>query len=103
MRKTWLIFAQTVTVSLAVLFVISTLKPEWLGHRASVVALQEAAPAAADGGAGLGGFREAVRRSLPSVVYIFTSKEVKSSRHPLFDDPVFRHFFGDRFDNEPQR
>ncbi len=103
MRKTWLIFAQTVTVSLAVLFVISTLKPEWLGHRASVVALQEAAPAAADGGAGLGGFREAVRRSLPSVVYIFTSKEVKSSRHPLFDDPVFRHFFGDRFDTEPQR
>ena len=103
MRKTWLIFAQTVTVSLAVLFVISTLKPEWLGHRASVVALQEAAPAAADGGAGIGGFREAVRRSLPSVVYIFTSKEVKSSRHPLFDDPVFRHFFGDRFDNEPQR
>ncbi len=103
MRKTWLIFAQTVTVSLAVLFVISTLKPEWLGHRASVVALQEAAPAAGDGGAGIGGFREAVRRSLPSVVYIFTSKEVKSSRHPLFDDPVFRHFFGDRFDNEPQR
>ncbi len=28
---------------------------------------------------------------------------MKSSRHPLFDDPVFRHFFGDRFDNEPQR
>ena len=103
MRKTWLIFAQTVTVSLAVLFVISTLKPEWLGHRANVVALQEAAPAAGDAGAGIGGFREAVRRSLPSVVYIFTSKEVKSSRHPLFDDPVFRHFFGDRFDNEPQR
>ncbi len=103
MRKTWLIFAQTVTVSLAVLFVIGTLKPEWLKQPGGIVSLQEAPLAVGNDGAVQGGFREAVRRSLPSVVYIFTSKEVKASRHPLFDDPVFRHFFGDRFDNEPQR
>jgi len=103
MRKIWLIFAQTVTVSLAVLFVIGTLKPEWLKQPGGIVSLQEAPLAAGNDGAVQGGFREAVRRSLPSVVYIFTSKEVKASRHPLFDDPVFRHFFGDRFDNEPQR
>jgi serine protease DegQ len=103
MRKTWLIFAQTVTVSLAVLFVIGTLKPEWLKQPGGIVSLQEAPLSAGNDGAVQGGFREAVRRSLPSVVYIFTSKEVKASRHPLFDDPVFRHFFGDRFDNEPQR
>ncbi|MDE2584071.1 MAG: Do family serine endopeptidase [Betaproteobacteria bacterium] len=97
MRKLWLIFAQTVTVSLAVLFVVSTLKPEWLGRQASVVALQEA-PQGGDGALQAStGYREAVRHSLPSVVYIFTSKEVKTPRHPLFDDPVFRHFFGDRF------
>ena len=30
MRKTWLIFSQAVTVALAVLFVVATLKPEWL-------------------------------------------------------------------------
>ena len=30
MKRLWLIFAQTVTISLAVYFVISTLKPEWL-------------------------------------------------------------------------
>lgn len=49
MRRLWLIFAQTVTVSLAVLFVVSTLKPEWLGKKpgfgtggtANVVALRE--------------------------------------------------------------
>jgi serine protease DegQ len=49
MRRLWLIFAQTVTVGLAVLFVVSTLKPEWLGKApagTSVVALQESAPAA---------------------------------------------------------
>jgi serine protease DegQ len=42
MRRLWLIFAQTVTIGLAVLFVVSTLKPEWLGKArlfgASVVA-----------------------------------------------------------------
>ena len=52
MRRLWLIFAQTVTVSLAVLFVVSTLKPEWLGKTVgagpSVVALQESTAAAGE-------------------------------------------------------
>ena len=30
MTRLWLIFAQTTTVCLAALFVVSTLKPEWL-------------------------------------------------------------------------
>jgi len=33
MRRTWLIFSQAVTVALAVLFVLATLKPEWLQER----------------------------------------------------------------------
>jgi serine protease DegQ len=33
MRKTWLIFSQAVTVALALLFVVGTLKPEWLHRR----------------------------------------------------------------------
>jgi len=40
---------------------------------------------------------------MPSVVNIFTSKEVKTPRHPFMDDPLFRRFFGDQLDNEPQR
>ena len=32
MHRLWLIFTQTVTVSLAVFFVISTLRPEWLAE-----------------------------------------------------------------------
>jgi hypothetical protein len=39
--------------------------------------------------------------ALPTVVHIFTSKEVKAQRHPFADDPLFRHFFGDRLDNRP--
>lgn len=30
MRRTWLIFSQTVTVAVAVLFVLSTFKPQWI-------------------------------------------------------------------------
>ena len=45
MYRLWLIFTQTVTVSLAVFFVISTLRPEWLaeppGQEKQVVALRE--------------------------------------------------------------
>jgi hypothetical protein len=51
MKRLWLIFAQTVTISVAALFVIQTLKPEWLAWRQpenngrpQVVAIQQAAP-----------------------------------------------------------
>jgi serine protease DegQ len=97
MRRLWLIFAQTVTISLAVLFVVSTLRPEWLDNKpspASVVALQESAVVAAPAATPTS-FREAAKKALPSVVHIFTSQKIKTRRNPLFDDPVFRHFFGD--------
>jgi len=40
---------------------------------------------------------------MPSVVSIFTSKEVKRPRNPFMNDPLFRHFFGERFEDEAQR
>ncbi|MBS1227962.1 MAG: 2-alkenal reductase [Proteobacteria bacterium] len=98
MRRLWLIFAQTVTVSLAVLFVVSTLKPEWLGKPisagANIVAVRETA--GTDGPAtGTASYRDAAQKALPSVVHVFTSQKIRAPRHPLIDDPVFRHFFGD--------
>ena len=48
MRRLWLIFAQAATVALGVLFVVVTLKPEWLGRPpggAQVVELMQAVPA----------------------------------------------------------
>ena len=50
----------------------------------------------------VGSYADAARKALPSVVHIYTSKEVKTPRHPFADDPVFRYFFGDRFGG-PQR
>ena len=103
MRRLWLIFAQTVTVALAVLFVVGTLKPEWLNRAPTVVALHEATTSSEESGQPASSYRDAARKALPAVVHIYTTQEIKSQRHPLLDDPIFRHFFGDRFDNRPQR
>jgi Do/DeqQ family serine protease len=105
MRNLWLIFAQAATVAVGALFVVTTLKPEWLGRSASgpqVVELHQATspsllPARATT------YNDAVRKAVPAVVNIFTSKEIKSPRNPFLDDPLFRHFFGDRLEEEPQR
>src|SRR6202008_3533073 len=51
----------------------------------------------------VGSYSEAVRRSAPSVVNILTSKEIRTPRHPLLNDPVFRRFFGDQLPDEAQR
>src|SRR4051812_21092692 len=101
MRRLWLIFAQTATVALGVLFVMMTLKPEWLG-RPQVIELKQAVPAAS-GAARSASYSEAVRRATPAVVNVFTSKDVKNPQHPFLNDPLFRHFFGERLDPESQR
>jgi serine protease DegQ len=46
MRKHWLLFSQTVTIALALLFIIHTLKPELLPNvaRSGVVTLYENTP-----------------------------------------------------------
>ena len=105
MRRLWLIFAQTVTVSLAVVFVVSTLKPEWLGKSVGagtrIVALQETSSSTETQNAA-GSYREAAQKALPSVVHIFTSQKITMPRHPLIDDPLFRHFFGDAPESDGQ-
>ena len=61
MQRLWLIFAQTATVALAVLFVVSTLKPDWLPQRPGVVALQEAPLTGDDIKSTPGSYRDAAR------------------------------------------
>jgi len=105
MYRLWLTFAQTATICLAILFVVATLKPEWLPGRPPVpVEVNEAAPPAASDARGKAvSYSDAVRKAAPAVVSIFTSKEVKRPRNPFMNDPLFRHFFGDRFEDEAQR
>ena len=105
MRKLWLIFAQAATIAVGVLFVVTTLKPEWMGRSASGPQVVELRQATSPSGlpARATSYSDAVRKAVPAVVSVLTSKEIKSQRHPFLEDPLFRHFFGDQLEEEPQR
>ncbi|MFT3847936.1 MAG: Do family serine endopeptidase [Propionivibrio sp.] len=106
MRKLWLIFAQSVTVGLAVIFIVGTLKPEWLPARTPGETTANPAKTPATPGepsANGGSYRDAAKRALPSVVHIYTTQKLTAPKHPLADDPIFRHFFGDPSESEGQQ
>ena len=116
MRRLWLIFAQACTICLALLFVVTTLKPEWIsraGALGSVVVVQEQQVPATivpvsinSSGAGPRqqgtSYAEAVKRAIPSVVNLYSSKEMRP-RHPMLSDPLLRRFFGQQPDPGPQK
>jgi len=111
MYRLWLIFSQAATIAVAALFVVSTFRPEWLPARAGAqIPLSITQPSsagqmqvAARTGPAPASYYDAVQRATPSVVNIFTSKEIRSPRHPLLNDPIFRRFFGDQLPDEAQR
>lgn len=106
MHKLWLIFAQTATVILAVLFVVATLRPEllpWSPRSTTVTVKQAVSDGASQEAPKPGSFSGAAKVAGPSVVNVFTSKEVKIAPHPLLEDPRFRRFFGDRFESQSRR
>jgi Do/DeqQ family serine protease len=103
MQRLWLIFAQAATIAVAVLFVVSTFHPEWLPSRA-VTAVQAPTQAQTTGPQPIavraGSYHDAVQRAAPSVVNISTSKEIRSPRHRLLNDPLFRQFFGNQLPDD---
>ncbi|HSU62938.1 MAG TPA: Do family serine endopeptidase [Burkholderiales bacterium] len=111
MYRLWLIFAQAATIAVAALFVVSTFRPEWLPSRpgaqlaVSIAQPSSAGPmqVAARTGLAPASYYDAVQRATPSVVNIFTSKEIRAPRHPLLNDPIFRRFFGEQLPDEAQR
>jgi serine protease DegQ len=104
MRKLWLVFAQAVTVTLAAIFVVGVVKPDWLAWRSRVVEVRESGAVAAQPPAvdthGFT-FREAAKKAIPSVVNISATREVRR-RNPLLDDPALQRFFGERFNMPPE-
>ena len=106
LRSLWLTFAQAITVGLAALFILATLRPEWLPGSLSpqpqppVLVSPPTAPAAPVERAANGSilsYADAAARATPAVVNIFTTKEVRLPRnHPLLNDPMFRRFFGEQ-------
>jgi Do/DeqQ family serine protease len=104
-RRLWLVFAQTATVALGALFVVSTLRPEWLGARDPAPVKQvviKQAPAPHEIAQRPNSYHDAVGKAAPAVVNIFTSGAGRGPRHPFADDPLYRRFFGDP-SGAPQR
>lgn len=103
MKRFWLFFSQAVTILLAALFIVTTLKPAWLGNSAAWLGSSKTqvagisvtqAPAQVAGAAPVGSFRTAAQTASAAVVSLNISKNaVKNSR---MNDPWFKFFFGDR-------
>jgi len=94
MRRLWLIFAQAVTVSLAILFVVTTLRPDWLRLNGGPPSGPGATAPAAPSAAAVGTYAPAVARAAPAVVNVYTTKHVDVPLMPLPADPALRQFFG---------
>ncbi len=108
MRRLWLLFAQTVTVVLALYFVYHAVRPDAASLPAAVRRLGagSASPAtlleaSANTPPSPGSYRLAAARAMPAVVNVLTTK-VQHRKHPLSRDPFFRRFFerGDRGERE---
>jgi serine protease DegQ len=93
------LFAQAVTVVLALYFVYSAMRPDLPGLPPAVrqagsatrtAALTESAVVPSPGS-----YRNAAAQAMPAVVNVLTSKAPRR-KHPLTRDPFFKKFFGDR-------
>ena len=107
MHKTWLIFTQSVTILVALFFVIATFKPQWLGHdtpTSSTHAPRISPVSFANNTASLtsqpnsnqtaevSSYALAARRATPAVVSISTSKAINA--YGSREDMWYQYFFG---------
>ena len=97
MRKIWLIFAQSVTACLGLLFVLRMFYPELLVSQPKPVVIKQVDPVTKV--ESKSGYSQAAEKAMPTVVNIFTtSKTTGADPHQqYYDDPLFKHFFGDQF------
>jgi serine protease DegQ len=103
MRRIWLVFSQTVTVAVAVLFVVGTFKPEWLQRQALLGSSTARVVTSPDGNVPVSvavttgpsqPLSAAARRAAPAIVSVTASKAPSERADPRAQDPWFRFFFG---------
>jgi serine protease DegS len=82
----------SVATGLAAAFLVLLLRPDLVGRQ--VTAPTQAVLLERSGGPV--SYADAVQRAAPSVVNVFATKITRTKRHPLFDDPLFKRFFGDQ-------
>ena len=112
--KLWLIFCQTTTIFVAVIFVLTTLKPFWLNkifynEHKIVDSLQDSNKTQYIESKLVNNedemvefksnnLRYAAARAMPSVVHIYTTQNKITNPHNLLlNDPFFQKFFSEEF------
>ena len=106
MQRIWLIFAQSVTACLGLLFVLRLFYPHLLENKQDAIVINQVESSAASRPSTkttmVGSYSAAANKAMPAVVNIFTSSKLTTpSPHEQFrDDPLFKHFFGEPPENE---
>lgn len=93
MHRLWLVFAQTVTVCLGILFIVTTLRPDWLRNGGRVPADEGRPAPTAVVEQATTSYADAVARAAPAVVNIYTTKAVEVPLIPLPPDPELNRLF----------
>lgn len=102
--RLWLLFAQSVTILLAAWFIVATLKPSWLSNTEINPTIGSIAVTESNHDSHTispGSYHEAVKKSMPAVVNIFTSQGSKKPKPRKggggnSTDPLFKFFFGEQ-------
>ena len=106
LRKNIIFLFQFVTIGLALAFVILYFYPELIEQRpTAVVQLKESNEPipSTPPGERMTSYATAVNKAAPAVVNIYTTKVIRERRSPLFNDPIFRHFFNKDSNSANQR
>lgn len=97
---------QSITIGLAIAFLVLVWQPQLLDNGRKVVEFIESntpeLPLAAMHSDPVS-YADAVAIAAPAVVNIHTHKTVVQQRSPLLNDPFFRRFFGDQFGGTPSK
>ena len=105
-RDTLIFFSRAVALGLVMALVVWLFKPDWLTAYSRVIEVRQA-PAHTQTAAALplapASYADAVEPAARAVVNVYTAKVITRRRHPLLDDPVFRHFFGDQLQAPTKR
>jgi len=107
-RDTVSFFLQAATVGIVAAFLLLLFKPDWFEGSNPVIEIQRAPEHPVTGrsvpaSAHPASYADAVERAAKAVVNVYTSKVITRKRHPLLDDPLFRHFFGDQLGTPRKR
>ncbi len=88
-RKTLVFIIQSVLAGMSIALVILLINPRWLGNGTDPARSLT--------------YRDAVARSAPAVVNVYSSRYFQQRPHPLFQDPIFKRFFGESPQEPNQR